>query len=125
MLKSFALDPQSNNFIRENGRMRYTRDELEHLIVVVRHELSLFLGEWFMDNTKGIPYLPTSSRKSYHRVLLETAIRTKIISIKGIKRLTQFTPQYDKRERLLQISFFAETKYGTLESSWSNGGVLP
>jgi CRISPR/Cas system CSM-associated protein Csm3 (group 7 of RAMP superfamily) len=105
--------------------MRYTADELEHLALVVRHELSLFLGEWFMDNTKGIPYLPTSSRKSAHRALLETAIRAKIISITGIKRLTQFTPQYDKRERLLQIYFQAETELGTLKSSWSNEGVLP
>lgn len=105
--------------------MRYTKDELEHLTLTVRHELSLFLGEWFMDNTKGIPYLPTSSRKSAHRVLLETAIRTKITSIKGIKRLTQFTPRYDKRERLLQVSFLAETDFGTLKSSWDNEGVAP
>jgi hypothetical protein len=125
-LKSFALDPQSNTFLRgANGRMRYTKDELEHLTLTVRHELSLFLGEWFMDNTKGIPYLPTSSRKSAHRVLLETAIRTKITSIKGIKRLTQFTPRYDKRERLLQVSFLAETDFGTLKSSWDNEGVAP
>jgi CRISPR/Cas system CSM-associated protein Csm3 (group 7 of RAMP superfamily) len=105
--------------------MRYTTDELEHLTQVVRHELSLFLGEWFMDNTKGIPYLPASSRKSAHRVLLETAIRAKIISVKGIKRLTQFTPQYDKRERLLQIYFLAETEFGTMTSTWSNEGVIP
>jgi hypothetical protein len=125
-LKSFALDPQSNTFLRgENGRMRYTKDELEYLTLVVRHELSLFLGEWFMDNTKGIPYLPKSSRKSAHRALLETAIRAKIINIKGIKRLTQFTPQYDKRERLLQISFLAETDFGTLNSSWTHEGVIP
>jgi hypothetical protein len=124
-LKSIAIDPQSNTFLRESGRMRYTRDELEHLAVVVRHELSLFLGEWFMDNTKGIPYLPTSSRKSTHRLLLETTIRTKIASIRGIKRLTQFTSSYDKRERLLKISFSAESDFGTLESSWTNEGVAP
>ena len=105
--------------------MRYTKDELEYLTLVVRHELSLFLGEWFMDSTKGIPYLQKSSRKSAHRVLLETAIRAKIISIKGIKRLTQFIPQYDKRERLLQISLLAETDFGDLKSSWSNEGVIP
>jgi hypothetical protein len=124
-MKSFALDPQSNHFIREKGRMRYTKDELEHLTIVVRHELSLFLGEWFMDNSKGIPYLPTSSRKSTHRVLLETALRTKITSIEGIKRLTLFTPRYDKRERLLEVAFSAETDFGALKSSWSNEGVLP
>jgi hypothetical protein len=121
-LKSFALDPQSNNFIRENGRMRYTKDELEHLVLVVRHELSLFLGEWFMDNTKGIPYRPTSSRKSRHRVLLETAIRAKITGISGIRKLTQFKPNYDKRERILEIVFSAETDFGVLTSSWNNEG---
>jgi hypothetical protein len=124
-MKSIAIDPQSNTFIRENGRMRYTKDELEHLVLVVRHELSLFLGEWFMDNTKGIPYQPKSARKSNHRVLLETALRTKITSITGVKRLTEFTPRYDKRERLLEVEFSAETDFGTLKSSWNNEGALP
>jgi hypothetical protein len=124
-MKSIAIDPQSNAFLRENGRMRYTRDELEHLTLVVMHELSLFLGEWFMDTAKGIPYLPESSRKSAHRTLLETAIRTKLTSITGIKRVTQFVPQYDSRERFLQISFSAESDFGTLESSWNNERVTP
>jgi hypothetical protein len=124
-MKSLAIEPQSADFIRENGRMRYTKDEMEHLALEVRHELSLFLGEWFMDRAKGIPYLPKSSRKSTHRILLETAIRTKITGIKRIKKLVQFTPRYDKRERLLEVSFTAETEFGTLESSWSNEGVLP
>jgi hypothetical protein len=118
-MKSIAIEPQSNNFIRDGGRIRYTKDELEHLALTVRHELSLFLGEWYMDSGKGLPYIPDGdSGKMSHRILLETAMRTKITSIAGIKQLRYFTPEFDKRQRLYRVSFSADTNYGELEESW-------
>lgn len=122
-MKSIAIDPQTAKFVRHNGRMRYTKTELEFLAQVVRHELSIFLGEWYLDTRKGLPYRPPKARKSEHRTILETALRAKLISIKGIKRVISFTPRYDKKERLYEVAFSAETNAGLLESAWiSNGG---
>jgi hypothetical protein len=127
-LKSFAIEPQSANFLRENGRMRYTNSDLEFLSQVVRHELSLFLGEWFMDTGKGLPYIPKEQKyKSEHRVILETALRAKLTQIKGLKRVLSFVPLYDKKDRLYQVAFEAQTDYGTLKETWQNiidgGGI--
>lgn len=123
-MKSIALDPQTATFIRENGRMRYTKTDLEFLAQVVRHELSIFLGEWYLDITKGLPYRPPKARKSEHRSILETALRAKLVSIKGVKKVLSFTPNYDKKERLYEVAFSAETEVGLLESTWesSSGG---
>ena len=87
---------------------------------MVRHELSLFLGEWFLDPGKGLPYRPATARKSEHRTILETALRSKLISIKAVKKVIYFMPQYDKRERLYQVSFAVETDAGVVESSWKS-----
>jgi hypothetical protein len=86
--------------------------------------LSIFLGEWYLDTRKGLPYRPPKARKSEHRSILETALRAKLISIKGIKRVISFTPLYDKKERLYEVAFSAETDAGLLKSAWesSNGG---
>lgn len=119
-MKSIAIDPYSANFVRENGRMRYTKTPLEFMAQVVRHELSLFLGEWFLDPGKGLPYRPATARKSEHRTILETALRSKLISIKAVKKVIYFMPQYDKRERLYQVSFAVETDAGVVESSWKS-----
>jgi hypothetical protein len=127
-LKSFAIEPQSANFLRENGRMKYTKSDLEFMAQVVRHELSLFLGEWFMDESKGLPYIPKGQKyKSEHRVILETALRAKLTQIKGVKRTLSFVPLYDKRDRLYQVEFMVQTDYGVLKGAWvhviDGGGI--
>ena len=124
-MKSIAIDPRTGNFARENGRMRYTKTELEFMAQVVRHELSLFLGEWFLAIEKGLPYLPQSPRKAEHRFVLESALRAKLISINGVEKLIRLTISFDKRERLFDVSFCLKTIAGELESIWYNTGVTP
>ena len=119
-MKSIAMDLQTGKFIRDNGRMRYTKDALEFLAHVVNHELSLFLGEWFMDTGKGLPYIPKQQRKSEHRMILETALRVKLMNIRGIKKTISFVPRYDKKERLFQVDYVVLTDYGTLKDAWKN-----
>jgi len=125
-MKSIAIDPQTSNFLRRNGRMRYTETDLEFLAQIIRHELSIFLGEWYLDKKKGLPYRPKNARKSEHRSILETALRAKLISIKGVKRILSFTPKYDKKERLYEVAYTVDTDAGLLESAWesSNGGNI-
>jgi len=117
-MKSIAIDPYTANFVRENGHMRYTKSELEFIAQKVRHELSLFLGEWFMDPGMGLPYIQGKIKKSEHRAILESAIRAKLISIEEVKNIIEFTPRYDKGERLLEVSFALDTKAGQLDSYW-------
>jgi Tol biopolymer transport system component len=126
-MKSIAIDPQTGDFIRENGRMRYTDSDLEFMAQVVKHELSLFLGEWFMDTSKGIPYIPKENRKSQHRAVLESALRSKLTKIKGIKKVISFIPEYDKSQRLYTVRFVVQTDQGqNIEDTWkaiSSGGI--
>ena len=117
-MKGIALDPQSANFIRENGRIRYTKNDLEFFGQVVRHELSIFLGEWYLDLRKGLPYRPPTARKSQHRSILEMAIRAKLVKIRGFKKVVSFTPRFDKRGRLYEVAFVVETEAGLLKSAW-------
>jgi hypothetical protein len=100
--------------------MRYTKTELEFMAQTVRHELSIFLGEWYLAQDKGLPYRPTTAQKSSHRTLLETAIRGKLITIKGVKNITRFTPLYDKQNRVLEVVFSLETNAGELDSFWKS-----
>ena len=89
-MKSLAITPQGNKFIREKNRFRFTRSHLEYMALRVRSVISIFLGEWFLDQTLGIPYIPKTDMKNGHRSLIESALRTKITAIKGIEKLTHF-----------------------------------
>jgi hypothetical protein len=113
-MKSLALYPQSNNFIRENGKFRYTQDNLEYLAQKVKSVISIVLGEWFLDQSLGIPYIPKSDNKLEHRTLMETMLRTKITAVKGIKKITSFVSELDKAARNFSVSIVVETDEGEL-----------
>jgi len=109
-VKSLAL--RGNSFIREKGRIVYTKTHLDFMRQRVHFVISIFLGEWFLDHTLGIPYLPKDDNKTGHRALIESALIIKITAIEGIKKLTQFTSTYQPRTRQLVIDFVAETDDG-------------
>jgi hypothetical protein len=113
-MKSLAIVPQGNSFIRENGRFRYTKDNLEYLAQKVRGVISIILGEWFLDQSLGIPYMPKSDNKIEHRPLLETTLRTKITAVKGIKKIVSFVSELNKATREFEVSIIAETDEGEL-----------
>ncbi|MDR2952572.1 MAG: hypothetical protein LBU82_04935 [Treponema sp.] len=101
--------------------MRFTKNDLEFLEQAISHELYLFLGEWYMDAGKGLPYRPPQGNKSQHRSILESALRAKIISVKGVKKVVRFLPKYDKKERLFEVEIHVETDAGLLKTVWDSG----
>jgi len=106
-MKDFAIEPHGNNFIRERNGLRYTNNYLEFMTQKVRSAISLFLGEWYLNRKKGIPYIPSSLEKIDHRPLLETALIITISNVKGIKKLVLFEPSFDEKERLFMVHFIA------------------
>jgi hypothetical protein len=113
-MKSLALETQGNTFIRENGRFRYTKDNLEYLAQKVRSVISIMLGEWFLDQTLGVPYMPQSDNKVEHRPLLETSVRTKITAVVGIKKIVSFVSELNNATRQFTVAIVAESDEGEL-----------
>jgi hypothetical protein len=111
-MKSLAI--KDNRFIRENGKFRYTQGNLEYLAQKVKSVISIVLGEWFLDQSLGIPYIPKSDNKIEHRTLMETMLRTKITAVKGIKKITSFISSLDKATRNFSVSIIVETDEGEL-----------
>jgi hypothetical protein len=104
--------------------MSFTENRLEYLQQKVRSVLSLFFGEWYLDTSLGIPYIPATDSKIAHRFLIESRVQTKLMAIKGITKLIYFTPEYKSNERILSISFAAETDSGEIlemEEAWNMG----
>jgi hypothetical protein len=111
-MKSIAIIPQTNTFVRGNGRFRFTESNLEYMRQKVHHAVSIFLGEWFLDRTLGIPYIPTGDEKHMHRRLIETALQVRITSVKGVTKLLSFTTTLDKVSRTLRVTFAVQIDNG-------------
>jgi hypothetical protein len=115
-MKDFAVIPQGNTFIRQRNGFRFTETYLEYMAQKVRCAISLFFGEWFLNNSIGIPYIPSVMEKIDHRSILETALQVTISNVKGIKKLIEFAPSYNVKERLFRLKFIAQCENGeTLE----------
>ena len=124
-MKSLLVEPHGNNFLRGgSGRtLGHTASRLQYLQQKTRSVLSLFLGEWFLDTSLGLPYIPETDSRAAHRALLEGMMQARIMEIDGITRLARFEAEFDPSSRSLSASFVAETDAGLLEveDSWNTG----
>jgi hypothetical protein len=74
-MKDLLLEQQSNKLAVRDHRWRFTETRLEYVAQKVRHTISVFSGEWFLDRTIGIPYIPgEDTEKNMHRRMIETAL---------------------------------------------------
>ena len=78
--------------------------------------LQLFLGEWFLDTTKGVPYYQFILVKNPNLDLVEATIKNVILSCPGIVELTDFEFGYNNGLRTLSVNFDAKSTNGTIIS---------
>jgi len=105
-MKTLALIPQTNKFVVEGYRWRFTKSRSEFIAQKIRHTISVFKGEWFLDKKIGIPYIPTEDEDAnMHRRMIETALQVRIGEIDGVDRFLSFSSTLDKATRILRIDF--------------------
>lgn len=120
-MKDIAVNPSSNEFLRKNRGFRLTEDDLEYIAQKVRAAISMHLGEWYLDTSLGVPYIPDFGNKAEHRPLMEAMIQKRILAVSGIKRITSFESEVNSSLRTITIKFVAITDHGELkgDKTWS------
>jgi hypothetical protein len=123
-MKDLLIEQQSNNFVVEDHHWRFTGTRLEYLAQKIRHTISVFRGEWFMDRSIGIPYIPGEGvEKDVHRRMIETALQVRIGEVEGVEKFLQFSSSLDKSTRILIVEFTVQIDTGeTFSMSVPTGG---
>ena len=83
----------------------------------IKINLLSFLGEWFLDNTYGVPYLEDILVKNPRMSAVETIFRSHINSVPNVIRITSFSMDWNRRERTLRIDFACDTDLGPIQDS--------
>jgi len=78
----------------------------------IRTKLRLFLGEWFLDTTKGVPYFEEIFSGVYDHARIESVLRAQIRSQSGVTEITSFSTSFDRAGRALTVNFEVDTIYG-------------
>jgi hypothetical protein len=122
-MKSTAISLQNNRFAVEDHHWRFTGTRLEYLAQKIRHTISVFRGEWFMDRAIGIPYIPGEDvEKGMHRRMIETALQVRIGEINGVEKFISFSSTLDKATRILTVTFTVQLDTGDTYSDFVEVG---
>jgi len=77
-----------------------TREIEEH----IEQRLRTLRGEWFLDNTIGIPYFEEFYRKDFDAGFIESLLIQEILETPGVVRLLEFNMSLDKNTRTLNVT---------------------
>lgn len=88
--------------------------------------LLLFLGEWFLDKTVGLPWT-TQVLGKYSQRAYDTVIKQQILGTQGVKGIVSYNSSIDSKSRTLTVTATLDTVYGitTLSPVAAQVVILP
>lgn len=82
-----------------------------------QQQMQVWAGEWFLDNTIGVPYKQTILVKNPNLDLVQAALLTATTNVPGIVLILDFNFNYDNNSRSISVSIVAQTSTGEIISS--------
>lgn len=112
-LRDKALDPVDGDLLQSDGDQVYTYGVAgigDHLQAL----LQVWLGECFLDTSKGVDYSGTVFTRFSNEGLIRAHFKAKILSCPGIVQVVELRVEKDKEAREISISFGARADTGDL-----------
>lgn len=81
--------------------------------------LRTFLGEWFLDNSIGVPWFQQVFVKNVEKSVVDALIINTICSVPGVQTLLSYTSTINTSTRAMTISFKAQSTSGIVNYSGS------
>lgn len=92
-------------------------DGSEALAQRLRCRLQLFRGEWFLDDSWGLPWFQSILRKTSDLVAVRSLLRAAIASIPGVKQVTRVKLSRTTSTRKLSVQAQVQSDAGTADLS--------
>lgn len=120
-----ALDPSTHDLLlTAEGTVRLTQGIPEAAAQRLSIALSMYLGEWFLDLTKGVPYFQEIFFRVPDDAVLRTIFRRKVESDPYVISVPICTVDIDRAVRTLEVRFTAQLIEGSeVQISLSSGLV--
>lgn len=89
-------------------------DNAERIAQQIKITLQYWYEEWFLDTTKGIPYLQYICIKNPNLQHIRQIFREAILSVDGVDSVSQIVLNVNARERILEVTYTASTSAGLM-----------
>ena len=98
-----AIDPETNDlFLTRLGELAIV-EGAEACGQHARQRIMTFQGEWFLDNTAGMPWLSDIMGKRYNPELAEAIVKNEILDTDGITDISNLSVSFNNEIRNLMI----------------------
>ena len=118
-MEDLYLDPDTNDFVFENGDIKWvpTNQELCRQRIVMA--LKTFKGEWFRDASYGMPYLSNDENSlqllgNKDKTLFDAELRRTILKDPTAKRITSYKTKFDNESGTLTAEASVLTDFGEI-----------
>lgn len=106
----------SGELVLKNGDLVFCNAEQE-IPQILRTRFKTFLGEWFADQSLGVPYYQGILVKNPDPIFIDAVFKNIIIETPGVLELLEFELDYNGETRALQVIFSARTIDGLINFS--------
>ena len=113
ILYDLALNVDSWDLVFHNNDLMII-DNAERIGQQIKITLQFWFQEWFLDTTQGIPYLQYICIKNPNLQHIRQIFRTAIQSVPGVDSVTELTLSVNAKERILSVTYTANTTAGLL-----------
>lgn len=105
------MDYDTNDLLLSNGDLSIV-DGSNSIAQNLKQVLQFYLGEWFLDTTKGVPYKQQILIKNPNLDLVQADIMSAASDVPGVTQILDFNFSYDSTNRSLSVFIVAQTSNG-------------
>lgn len=113
ILYDLALNVDNWDLVFHNNDLLLI-DNAERIGQQIKITLQFWFEEWFLDTTQGVPYLQYICIKNPNLQHIRQIFREAIQSVPGVDSVTELTLNVNARERILSVTYTANTSAGLL-----------
>jgi hypothetical protein len=99
-----------------NGRWTFARG-VTAIEQGIQARLGVLLGEWFLDESVGVPYYQSVLVKNPNETLIREVIRRALAATPGVTRVDSIALAIDSAARHARIDWRVSTTAGVIENS--------
>lgn len=113
-MSSFQLDQTTGDLDTQNNELTLTQGN-EAIRQHLQCRLRLFLGEWFLDTTLGVPWFTQVLVKQQAFSVVRELLKKEILDTRGVISITKFEFDFDSVLRVATLEFSCMAQEGPID----------
>lgn len=115
MINNLAIDQTTGDLLEKAGQIKQVTG-VDAVAQRIYCKLKTYLGEFWLNRELGVPYYQVIFKKGVDLSIVNTLIKSYILSDDAIIEITEYTFSLDRVKREFTIAFSAKTTIGFISN---------